>query len=73
MELTIEKFGDAEGIMLPKDVLERMALKRGDTIYVTETSDGIVLSPHDSDLEETLRIAKHVMSEDRELLKKLAE
>lgn len=73
MELTITKFDNGKGIILPPDLLARLQLKDGDTLFVSETPDGIKLSARDADLSETLDIARQVMHEDRELLKKLAE
>lgn len=73
MELTITKIGNASGIILPPDFLERLQLKDGDKVYLTESLGGALLSPYDADLAETLDIARHVMREDREVLKKLAE
>ena len=73
MELTITKIGDSFGIILPPDFLERSQLKDGDKVYLTESPDGVRISPHDADLAETLDIARRVMREDREVLQKLAE
>lgn len=73
MQVTIEKVGNGAGIILPPDLLERLRLKEGDKVELTETTDGISISARDEDMEETLEIARHVMREDRDLLKKLAE
>ena len=73
MELTITKIGDEFGVILPPDFLERCQLKDGDKVYLSETPAGPRLSPDDADLAETLAIARRVMREDHEVLKKLAE
>lgn len=68
-----KKIGDAAGVILTSEILERLHLKVGDTVYVTETADGITLTTRNVDLEETLDIGRQVMVDDREFLKKLAE
>ena len=36
MNVTIRKIGNSEGIIIPKEVLDRMGLKAGDTIDIRE-------------------------------------
>ena len=73
MELSITKIENAEGVILPKEILDRMQLKDGDTVYLTETPDGIRLSSHDTEFTEAIRHAEAVMVEDEDVLRKLAE
>jgi putative addiction module antidote len=73
MELTITKIGDSEGVVLPKEILERMQLKSGDKIHIIETAGGIQLSTHDAGLNKAMELAEQVMLEDRDVLEKLAE
>ena len=37
--------GDSIGIILPDDALARMNLKLGDTMVLTTSADGLLLSP----------------------------
>jgi len=73
MELTIKKIGDASGVILPPYILERLNVAEGDTVYVTETPTGLILSSPDLDLDETVAIAKRVMDEDYAVLRSLAD
>lgn len=73
MELTITKVGNTFAVILPDDFMESRQLKDGDKVYLTESPNGARLSFYDADLVETLAIAKRVMREDHEVLKKLAE
>ncbi len=73
MELTITKVGNTFAVILPADFMESRQLKDGDKVYLTESPNGARLSAYDADLAETLAIAKRVMEEDHEVLKKLGE
>jgi putative addiction module antidote len=73
MQLTITQVGDDAGLILPQALLARFQLKAGDTLYVSETSEGLRISSHDLDLAETVKIAQYIMRDDHRLLQKLAE
>jgi len=65
--------GSSTGIVLPKEVLERLRVSKGDVLHVVETPNGIELTPYDPEFDEQLTLAEQVMREDRSVLKKLAE
>jgi putative addiction module antidote len=71
--LTIRQIGNSSGVVLPKDVLERMNVQRGDQLYITYTPDGIVLRPFDETFARQMEIARQVMRDDREILRELAK
>ena len=71
--LKITTVGNSVGIVLPKDILERLRVEKGDSLFVTETPDGIELRPYDEEFAEQMAIAERVMREDRDVLRKLAE
>ena len=71
--LTVTKVGNSEGVILPKELLAKMRLSKGDKIYLTETPDGYKLTPYDEVFAKTMEIAEQVMREDRDVLRKLAE
>lgn len=71
--LHIIKIGNSEGVILPKEVLARLRVSKGDKLYLTETPDGIALRGYDADLAETMEVAEKIMRENRDVLKKLAE
>lgn len=51
-----------------------MRLKKGDTVYLTETHDGgYRLTPYDPDFERQMAIAEEIMHADREVLRALAQ
>lgn len=65
--------GNSTGVILPKDIVQRLRVKKGDSLYILETPNGIELTPYDREFEEQMEVAERVMREDRDVLKKLAE
>ncbi|HEY1524890.1 MAG TPA: AbrB/MazE/SpoVT family DNA-binding domain-containing protein [Candidatus Angelobacter sp.] len=61
------------GVALPKEMLERLHVNEGDTVFALETPDGYLLTASDSEVERQLAIAREVMAEYRETLRVLAK
>ncbi|MEL7421182.1 MAG: AbrB/MazE/SpoVT family DNA-binding domain-containing protein [Cyanobacteria bacterium J06555_3] len=73
MELKVTTIGNSTGVILPKELLAKLRIGRGDTLFVTETPRGVELSPYDAEFATQMEIAESIMREDRDVLKKLAE
>lgn len=73
MNITIRKIGNSEGIILPKDILERMGLKAGDELAVEEKNGGFELHAVDAAFSRQLDHARTFMDKYKVALKKLAE
>ncbi|MGL5074499.1 MAG: AbrB/MazE/SpoVT family DNA-binding domain-containing protein [Waterburya sp.] len=73
MKLKVTTVGNSTGVILPKELLEKLRIGKGDTLYVTETSRGVELSPYDQDFATQMEIAESIMREDRDVLRKLAQ
>lgn len=65
--------GNSVGIVLPKEILNRLHVEKGDTLYLTESPDGIRISAYDPNLAKKLDAMESVMRENRDVLKKLAQ
>jgi putative addiction module antidote len=65
--------GNSVGIALPKDVLALLRVSKGDTICITETPDGVLLTPYTPEFAEIMEAAETVMREDRDVLRALAK
>jgi putative addiction module antidote len=65
--------GNSSGVILPKETLARLNIKKGDTLYITEGSQGIRLVPFDQEFATQMEAAREVMRENRDVLKRLAE
>ena len=72
-KLKITTVGNSAGIVLPREILERLRVQKGDSLFATETPDGIELRSYDEEFAEQMEIAERVMREDRDVLRKLAE
>ncbi len=72
-KLKVVMVGNSVGVILSKDILEKLRVQKGDSIFVVETSKGIELTPYNPELAEQMKIAEQVMREDRDALRKLAE
>lgn len=71
--LKLTTVGNSVGIILPKDILERLRVQKGDSLYVVETRQGIELTPYNPQFAAQMEAAERVMREDRDALRKLAE
>jgi putative addiction module antidote len=73
MNTTIRKIGNSEGVILPRELLDRLNLKAGDRLEIVETSKGIALKPVDDNFERQMNAAREVMDKYKVALQKLAE
>ena len=73
MKLKITSIGNSAGLILPKEILARLRVEKGDELYVLETPDGIRLTPFDPTLAEQMEVADKVMRKRRALLHQLAQ
>jgi len=65
--------GNSVGIVLPKDMLTRLNIQKGDTLHVTETPDGVQLTPYNAEFDATMNAAQDLMRRYRDTLRKLAQ
>lgn len=73
MKLKITTIGNSAGVILPKELLSRLRLEKGDELFAVETADGVRLSVFDPELAAQMEVAEQVMREDRLVLHKLAQ
>lgn len=73
MNITIRKIGNSEGVIIPKDVLDRMGVKAGDELTLTEENGKINLIPQNADLADQLKAARLGMEKYRVALRELAK
>ncbi|MCZ8189462.1 MAG: AbrB/MazE/SpoVT family DNA-binding domain-containing protein [Microcystis aeruginosa] len=73
MKLKICKIGNSLGASFPKEVLDKLQVGEGDTIYVTETPDGVQLTTYDPEFEQIMEAASQVTRRYRNALRELAK
>ena len=72
VSLKVTKVGESVGIILPKDVLERTKLGEGDTVFLTESAEGLRITSYDPGFEEQMTHARKFMRDRRGALRELA-
>jgi putative addiction module antidote len=73
MKLKIITIGNSAGVILPRELLARLRVGKGDSLFAIELPDGVKLTPFDPDLAGQMEVAESVMREDRNVLRKLAK
>ncbi|MGB3390917.1 MAG: AbrB/MazE/SpoVT family DNA-binding domain-containing protein [Pseudaminobacter sp.] len=58
MNVVVRKIGNSEGVILPKEVLDRHNLRAGDTLVLVEDGQELRLRPAEDDPEEFERKMK---------------
>jgi len=72
--LKLTQIGNSVGVILPKEILAKMNLEKGDTVYLTEAANGgFNLSPYDDEFERQMEAARRIMKKRRNVLRELAK
>ncbi|MFN7096621.1 MAG: AbrB/MazE/SpoVT family DNA-binding domain-containing protein [Gammaproteobacteria bacterium] len=71
-QVKVTTIGNSLGLILPKEILMKLHLKKGDEVYFTETPMGYVLTPYDEKFVEQMKRAEKIMHENKDVLKVLA-
>jgi putative addiction module antidote len=71
--LKLMQIGNSVGVILPKEMLARLKLEKGDLLHVTDTPDGLALTPYDPTFEQQMTAARAVMRKRRSVLRELAK
>lgn len=71
--LKLTKIGTSTGTILPKEMLARMKVEKGDTLFAIETKEGYLITPYDPDIVDQLDAGRKFMKEYRDTFKVLAE
>jgi putative addiction module antidote len=71
--LKLTQIGNSVGVVLPKEVLARLKLGKGEQLYVIETPEGITLTPYDPTIAEQVELGRDFMREYRDTFHALAK
>lgn len=71
--LKVRKIGNSIGVILPKEVIEKLKITEGDQIFATESPEGISLTPYDPDFELAMKAFDRTNRKYRNALKELAK
>lgn len=73
IEVKITTVGNSAGIILPKEVLAKLDVKKGDKLFLTERPDGYSMHVEDEEFKRQMGFAEEGMREYRNALKELSE
>lgn len=73
IKLKLTTIGNSAGVVLPKEVLARLKLDKGDSVYLTEAPDGYRLTPYNPEFEQQMEAARRIMKRRRAVLRELAK
>ena len=71
--LKLTQIGNSVGVILPKEVLARLKVEKGDKVFLTEAADGVMLTPYDPALEEQIKLGREFMRDFRDTYHQLAK
>ena len=71
--LKLRAVGTSTGVVLPKELLGKLKVEKGDVLFATETPNGVLLTPYDAKVEEQVRLGREVMKRYRDTLRVLAK
>ena len=72
ISVQVTTVGNSAGVVLPKAALARLKVKKGDTLYLIETSDGYMLTGYDPEFAAQMEAAEEGMRAYRNALRELA-
>ena len=73
MQTKLRKIGNGYGVLLPKQVIERLRVSEGGVLNLTETSSGIELSPFDANFSEQVEAFRRTESRHLNSYRELAK
>lgn len=71
--LKLTTMGTSTGAVIPKEMLARLKVEKGDTLYAIETPEGYLLTPYDPTIDEQLKAGRQFMKQYRDTFKALAK
>ena len=73
VKLKLRAVGTSTGLVLPKEMLVRLRVKKDDALFAVETPAGYLLTPYDPELEEQLSTGREFMAKYRGVFRALAK
>lgn len=73
MKLKLRAVGTSTGVVLPKEFLHRLKVKKDDALFAVETPEGYLLTPFDPEIEEQVKLGREIMAKHRDTLRALAK
>ena len=71
--LKLTQIGNSVGVILPKEMLAKLGVGKGDTLYAIDMPDGVRLTTADPEFEQQMAAARRIMKRRRAVLRELAK
>ena len=71
--LKLTQIGNSVGVILPKELLGKLGVGKGDTLYTIDTPEGVRLSTADPEFEAQMEVARQIMKERWAVLRELSK
>jgi putative addiction module antidote len=71
--LKLTAVGNSVGVILPKEVLDQMNLKKGDILHLTKAPDGYRVTVGDPEFDRQMEIVEGIMKKYHNALRELAK
>lgn len=71
--LKLTQIGNSVGLILPKEVLAKLKLEKGDQVFVTDAANGVMLTPYSPEFKTQMEAARSIMKKRRQVLHQLAK
>jgi putative addiction module antidote len=71
--LKVTQIGNSLGLILPKEVLAKLRVEKGDEVYLSETPEGVRITAHNPEFAEQMKVARAIMKKRRNALRELAK
>ncbi len=72
ISMKVTTVGNSAGVVLPKEALARLRIKKGDTLYMIESRDGYMLTGYDPEFAAQMEAAEDGLRAYRNALRELA-
>jgi putative addiction module antidote len=71
--LKLTQIGNSVGVILPKELLAKLGVGKGDTLYAIDQPDGVKLTVADPEFDAQMELARKLMKRWRNVLRELAK
>jgi len=71
--LKVTTVGNSVGVILPKEALAKLRVKKGDSLVLTESSEGMMITPYDPKFARAMDAFDRVRRRYRNALRELAK
>ena len=73
LKVSIRRIGNSLGLILPKEAAQLLNVHEGTELNLTQSQDGIRITPYDPDFDEDMKAAEDIISRYRNTLRALSK